>query len=92
MIVRILSEGQYRLDDGALERLNAIDNDAVAAVSDGDEARFRQAFDALLEFVRSEGEPLGDDELEESAVIIPPPDISLEEASREFTGDGLIPD
>ena len=92
MIVRILSEGQYRLDDGALERLNAIDNDTVAAVSGGDEARFRQAFDALLEFVRSEGEPLGDDELEESAVIIPPPDISLEEASREFTGEGLIPD
>jgi PspA-Associated protein len=92
VIVRILSEGQYRLDDGELERLDAIDNDTVAAVSDGDEARFRQAFDALLEFVRSEGEPLADDELEESAVIIPPPDISLEEASREFTGDGLIPD
>ena len=77
MIVRILSEGQYRLDDGALERLNAIDNDTVAAVSDGDEARFRQSFDALVEFVRSEGEPLADDELTESAVIIPPQAAAL---------------
>ena len=92
MIVRILSEGQYRLDDGVLERVNALDNDTVAAVSDGDEARFRQAFDGLLELIRSEGKPLADDELEESAIIIPPPDISLEEASREFTGEGLIPD
>ncbi|MEA2272535.1 MAG: hypothetical protein QOI98_1243 [Solirubrobacteraceae bacterium] len=92
MIVRILSEGQYRLDDGAVERLNALDNDCVAAVSDGDEARFRESFDALLRFVRSEGAPLGDDELTESELIVPPPDISLEEASEEFTGDGLIPD
>jgi len=92
VIVRILSEGQYRLDDGALERLNAVDNDCVGAVSDGDEARFRESFDALLAFVRTEGERLADDELEESAVIIPPPDITLEEAAREFTGDGLIPD
>jgi hypothetical protein len=92
VIVRILSEGQYRLDDGVVERLNALDNDCVAAVSDGDEARFRESFDALLHFVRSEGAPLGDDELTESEVIVPPPDISLEEASEEFTGDGLIPD
>ena len=92
MIVRILGEGQYRLDDGAVERLNGFDNDCVAAVSDSDEARFRGAFDSLLSLVRSEGEQLGDDELEESDVILPPADISLEEASREFTGEGLIPD
>jgi len=92
VIVRILSEGQYRLDDGALERLNALDNDCVAAVSDGDEVRFKESFGGLLEFVRTEGEPLGDDELTESEVIVPPPDISLEEATEEFTGEGLIPD
>jgi hypothetical protein len=92
VIVRILGEGQYRLDDGALERLNGFDNDCVAAVSGGDEVRFRGAFDSLLEFVRSEGEALADEELEESDVILPPADISLQEASAEFTGDGLIPD
>jgi hypothetical protein len=92
VIVRILGEGQYRLDDGVVDRLNGFDNDCVGAVSDSDEARFRGAFDSLVELVRSEGEALADDELEESDVILPPADISLEEASAEFTGDGLIPD
>jgi PspA-Associated protein len=92
VIVRILSEGQYRIDDGAVERLNGLDNDCVTAVSGGDEAAFRSSFDSLLELVRSEGEALGADDLDASDVILPPPDISLEEASREFTGEGLIPD
>ena len=34
---------------------------------------------------------LDEDELAESDVILPPPDISLEEAAGEFTGEGLIP-
>jgi hypothetical protein len=92
VIVRILAEGQYRLEDGVVDRLNELDNDCVAAVSAGDEVRFRTTFDALLEFVRSEGNALADDELEQSDVIVPPADISLEEAAAEFTGDGLIPD
>jgi len=90
VIVRISTEGQYRLDDGERERLNALDNDAVAAVGDGNEARFRELFDELLELVRT-GTSLGEDELSESEVILPPPDISLEEAREEFTGEGLIP-
>ncbi len=36
--------------------------------------------------------PAGDEELEESDVILPPPDISFVEAAAEFTGEGLIPD
>jgi hypothetical protein len=92
MIVRILGEGQFRLDDGAVERLNGLDNDCVAAVSDSDQGRFRETFDSLLGLVRSEGEALAGDELEESDLILPPADITLEEASAEFTGEGLIPD
>ena len=42
--------------------------------------------------MRRDGTPLSDDELEESDVILPPPDTTLEEAAHEFTGDGLIPD
>ncbi len=92
MIVRILSEGQYRLDEGLIERVNALDNDCVAAVSDGDEERFRGAFQSLLELIHSEGEPLPEDELTESDVLVPPPDLTLEEARKDFTGVGLIPD
>ena len=92
MIVRIATEGQYRLPEEDAERLNELDNQVVAAVDAGDEDRFHELFEQMLELVRRDGSPLGEDELEESDVIIPPPDTSFVEASSEFTGEGLIPD
>jgi PspAA-like protein len=92
MIVRISTEGQYRLPDEFTDRLNDLDNEVVAAVEAGEEERFQEVFAQLLELVRSDGTPLGDDELEESDVILPPPDLTFDEAGVQFTGDGLIPD
>ena len=46
----------------------------------------------MLDVIRSEGEHLGDEEIETSDIIVPPADTSLAEAAAEFTGDGLIPD
>ena len=91
MIVRIATEGQYRLDDGDTGRLNELDNDAVAAVDAGDERRFADLWEQMLELVEQDGEPVPDDELVESDVILPPRDIEFEEARGEFTGEGLIP-
>ena len=90
MIVRVATEGQYRLDDDQAAKLNELDNEAVAVVEAGDAEAFRALFDQMLALARS-GTELGDDELEESDVILPPPDLSLEEAKEEFTGEGLIP-
>ena len=92
MIVRIATESQYRLPEDDAAALNALDNEAVAAVDAGDEDRFHEVFEQMLDLVRRAGSPLDEDELEESDVIIPPPDISFVEASAEFTGEGLIPD
>jgi hypothetical protein len=92
VIVRIATEDQYRLPDEDAQRLNDLDNEAVAAVVAGDEDRFHEVFESMLDLVRRDGQLLGDDELEESDVILPPPDTSFVEASHEFTGDGLIPD
>ena len=92
MIVRISTEGQYRLPDEDADRLNELDNDAVAAVEAGDEDRFHEVFESMLELVRGEGRPLAVDDLEESDVILPPPDLTFVEAGEQFTGDGLIPD
>jgi hypothetical protein len=92
VIVRIATENQYKLADDALERLNEMDNEAVAAVEAGDEERFHELFDSMIEIVRSEGTALDGDDLESSDIIIPPPDLTFEEAKGEFTGDGLIPD
>jgi hypothetical protein len=92
VIVRIATENQYRVPDNAAERLNELDNEAVAAVEGDDEDRFHATFEQMLEIVRREGQPLDGDELEESDVILPPPDLSFVEAAAEFTGEGLIPD
>ncbi len=92
MVVRISGEGQYRLDDAQCERLNQLEKSVVEIVEGGQEDGFRQSYEAMLEFVRKNGEPLGADDLEGSDVILPPADISFEEAGRDFTGEGLIPD
>jgi PspAA-like protein len=92
VIVRISNEDQYRLDDSLHERLNELDDAAVAAVEAGDEDGFHAAFEELLHVVRTEGTALGDEELESSEVILPPADLSFVEAGEEFTGDGLIPE
>ena len=92
MIVRISGEGQYRLPDEDAERLNELDNRAVSAVEGGDEPGFRELFDQMLEIVGADGNELPADELVESDVILPPRDLSFEEAKGEFTGEGLIPD
>ena len=92
MIVRIAGEGQYRLPDGDQDRLNELDNEAVSAVEAGDEAKFQELWAQMLEIVKADGNALPDDELVESDVILPPRDVTFEEAQGEFTGEGLIPD
>jgi hypothetical protein len=91
MIVRISTEGQYEIADDHAERLNQIDNAIVDAVSAGNQDTFRRLFDEMLGLIRDKGRELGDDELNDSDVIVPPPDLTLEEAGREFSGEGLIP-
>lgn len=92
MIVRISGEGQFKLPDEDAERLNELDNRAVAAVEQGDETGFKELWSQMLEIVASDGSVVPDDELVESDVIMPPRDISFEEARGEFDGDGLVPD
>lgn len=92
MIVRISGEGQFRLPDEDTDRLNELDNRAVSAAEEGDEAGFKELWSQMLELVAADGEEVPDDELVESDVILPPRDITFEEARGEFTGEGLIPD
>lgn len=91
MIVRIMSERQYRLADNLIEEMNELDNRIVPAVERGDEAEFRRLFSELLAFVRQRGNALPPEELVQSDVILPPPDTTLEEATRLFAGEGAVP-
>jgi hypothetical protein len=92
VIVRISGEGQFKLPDADAERLNELDNEAVAAVEEGNEEKFQSLFEEMLALVAKDGEEVADDELFESDVILPPRDVSFDEAAGEFTGEGLIPD
>ena len=92
MIVRISGEDQFRLPDSDADHLNQLDNRAVAAAESGDRQGFLELWSQMLELVERDGERIGDDELVESDVILPPRDVSFDEAAGEFTGDGLIPD
>jgi len=92
VIVRVSTVGQFRLPDEDVARLNDLDNQAVAAVEAGDEARFTELFGQMITLVRSDGQALPSDEILQSDVILPPPDTSLAEAAADFSGDGLIPD
>jgi hypothetical protein len=92
VIVRIATEGQYEISDEQADRLNELDNRCVETVDSGDEDGFHAAFEELLQIVRSEGTELADDDLNESDLILPPPDLTFTEAGEQFSGDGLIPD
>jgi hypothetical protein len=92
MIVRISGEDQYRLPDSASGELNELEKAVVALVESGQEDGFSANYHALLSFVRDHGTRMGDDELDTSDLILPPSDLTFEEAGREFTGEGLIPD
>ena len=92
MIVRILTEGQYNLPGAFVDRLNEIDNELVDVVGDGDREAFRKLLDEMLDHVRKNGTEVPVEELVESDVVLPEPDITLEEAAELFTGEGILPD
>ncbi len=91
MIVRIATEGQYELSEAEAAEMTKLDNVAIAACDAGDEAGFLASYERLLTFVRSAGTPLGADDLVGSDLILPPPDVSFEEAISDFSGEGLLP-
>jgi hypothetical protein len=90
VIVRIALEGQYRLAEEQLPRLQELDAEVVAAAESADAEQFERRFAALLEFVRS-GELLEDAHLGPSDAILSPDGTSLSEATSQFSTEGLIP-
>ena len=92
MIVRLLGEGQYTVDDSLLVRLNELDDEVEKAVAAGDERALWTGLQALADAVRENGVKLADDDLSPSDAIIPPEDLSLEEARELMQDEGFIPD
>ncbi|RZN64863.1 MAG: hypothetical protein EF806_02100 [Candidatus Methanoliparum thermophilum] len=91
MIVRIMTDHQYEVDDSLLEELNEIDNRIVSLVEKDDES-FIDDLKKLIKIVKERGKILDDSLLKNSDIIIPPEDIRLDEAKKIFMGEGIFPD
>ncbi|HEX4089513.1 MAG TPA: hypothetical protein VHZ33_12410 [Trebonia sp.] len=89
MIVRILGEGQFRLDDDSAAKLTVLDKDLDAAVHAGDEAVFKMALGASVALVREAGAPVPDDEFVTADYILPFSDATIAEVRKLMT-DGTI--
>jgi len=92
MIIRIMGEGQYRAPESLCDELNQIDNRIVALVAEGNKEEFRTELARLISEVKAKGEAIGDEEIMESNIIVPPEDLSLEEARDIFKGSGIFED
>lgn len=91
MIVRIMGEGQLEVADTNLDRLNELDRAVESSIESGDESAFEAALGALLDGVRHHGTPLPPDSLEDSDLILPPADATIEDVRHLLEDDGLIP-
>ena len=92
MIVRIMGEGQFEIDEEVAKGLNELDQQAEQALEAGDADRFGELLQRMATAVRSNGTRLAEEDLSASDAIVPPEDLSLDEARQLFDGGGLIPD
>jgi hypothetical protein len=79
MIVRILGEGQYRLDDSEAKELDARDELLDGDLDRHDPERFQADLAELIAWVRSVGDVIGDEEAVASDAILPGEDMTLDE-------------
>ncbi len=74
-----------------MDELNEIDNRLVEVIEQEDRPQFEVLLKQMLDLVREKGTPVPVDELVESDLVLPEPDITLEEAEELFTGEGILP-
>ena len=103
IIVRVSGQGQFKVNGETLDRINDIDNSIVNLLEntdlDGDanstKAKQKELNEKVIEIInliRTNGMPLDDKEIIQSQIMIPSPDISVDEAKKIFRGEGIIDD
>lgn len=91
MIVRILDEGQFELDEGAATRLEQLDLDLSHALASHDQEWFEKALAAILAEVRESGRPLGSGSIRPSDLFLPAPGSSVDEV-KELLESEQVPE
>jgi hypothetical protein len=87
-----MGDGQFEIDPEVAKGLNELDEQAEQALEAGDQARLSDLLRRMAEAVRTNGARLPDADLSASDAIVPPDDLTLDEARELFEGEGLIPD
>ena len=90
MIIRIMGQGQYRVKSSLFDDLNAIDNKIVGYVQKGDEKGYKKSLAELIGMILRDGKVVPSKDLVESDIIVPPVDMTLEEARQVFRGQGIF--
>ena len=90
MIIRILGIGQFKLDDRHIDSLNKIDNQIVEHVSKGRQKEFLADLARIISMIQESGDAIDPAEIISSDIIVPPEDMTLDEARQVFSGEGLI--
>ena len=93
-IVRIMGHGQFSVDHKILQRLNEIDDLLVQLVSSDkpNDSEFKKHLIELTKIVEQNGKQLDSKEIIQSDIILPSADLSVDEAKRLFTGEGVVPE
>ncbi len=91
MIIRLMGQGQWKVDEAVRDALNVIDAELDADVKAGDGTEFARHLAAMHDLVRSRGLPVEVEELVPSDAVVPPRDISIEELRELIGEEGLIP-
>lgn len=96
MIIRILGEGQFTVEESLLEDLNRLDEEVATAAESSDQEKLTAALSALLKQVRARGTVLAADVIADSDLILPDESATVEQI-RELLNEsadylGIIPD
>jgi len=83
MIVRILGEGQFELEESQVASLETLANNLLAAFEAVAEPTFHEVLSRLVEKVRTEGDPVTPDRFVPSDLVVPSENASLAEL-RDF--------
>jgi hypothetical protein len=90
LIIRVMGEGQYRAPEALCDELNQIDNRIVDLVEEGNSVELRNELSKLISEIKEKGEAIEAREILQSDIIVPPGDLSLEEAKAIFKGSGIF--
>jgi hypothetical protein len=90
MIIRIIGQGQYQVQSSLFDDLNKIDNKIVQYVQKGNEKGYRAGLAELIGLIHREGKSVSAKEIVESDIIVPPADMTFEEAKEVFKGTGIF--